>query len=418
MFALKFGGKDGQDSSFKEDILKSLCGGGQACDKEAKALLRGLIDNQSKKIAQQKVSSMSAALVAADLNSRVAKMNLTLQQYHQQKKELEAKWKEQDDAVPEGRKRSRRYRDRDVPRKKKARKKKLGNLKKDIFHEFTNQYAQLHASGAGQLFQTEAVKKAAGLSDLQEIRVKFFGGIEEVALKDTESFALLDFIDETTARQAMSEALSRTPHQVQDLLQRRKNKDSMENLTHLVTVNPTSAGRVLLNNPLYGELFCDIAKKMAVGERNRKVGQYMIVGVGTAAALVATAGAALPVAVTAGALATGAAYTATQVIYHNREESRNEKLLADMLNSYFSGTGNDQSIGEMRTTWQNMKQADHKARFFFGIWHFRLACSRPCGEVGDCGLSGPASGPSQHCCQREEKAFSPNQHQKRVYRGR
>ena len=394
-FEQKFNGQDITTPSFRQSLMDDLCRGTVAvshrrraarqyqkrersiCSSEDRDILNGLIEQEASKISRLESPPhiMDTSAVSNDINLRINKLNSILRNYNDQKKEQLAQWQREDaEADYRGRAGQRRQ-----MRARRARREELEAMKREAFERYRKEWGHLHQGGAGGLLHTEAVRQAAKLENLEarDARWLGFGGFEERVLKNAEEdFPLLETIDGTDASRAVAETMARTKNQVQDLLNRRKREGEesrKENLIHLLRVNPTSAGFLLMNNPGYADRFCEVAQEIARRERNHNVAEtasYVVIGVGIIVATTATVGGAAPLVATIGGVVAGAAFTAGDYIYQRGQAKRHRQQQASILNAYLSGMGDEASINDMRREWEDMLENDYNAKMglMFGIF--------------------------------------------------
>ena len=400
-FEKKFSNQEITREQFAQELLNDLCLGitrvrtsggrrvrnsqGNICSDKDNNLLKMLIEESILQLSGPKniPTPMGPGQIRNDLNSRIAQMNYTLQEFNRKKDELQRSWEVEDiedertyqkDPVS-----SRRYTRQIAPRKRRARQQELSQLKGEAYDEYVRLYSSLHDDGAGHLLQTNAVKTSSNITRLEEMSSKWLGfaGFEPEVLSDENTdFPLLHPIDDAVVGRAVRESLSRTKGQVQDLLARRRDgnpRNHVENLEYLIMANPTSAGHVLINNPQYANKLCEILQGMAVSERNRTMlefGTFMVLGVGITIAGIGTLGGALPMAATLAGVVGGVALTVAEQSYMLHESARYRRRQTAILNAYLSGTGDDQSIEEIRSNWQKMLESDHFAKMgqWFGLF--------------------------------------------------
>ena len=401
---------------FKARLLNGLCIQSEQdlCHQQERSLLAKLIDLQVQKLLAKKLppSPLTSQEVAKDLNSRLAQINQTLHKYTQQKRQVEQEWKKKDaqEKLPD----NRHTRQRLLPRRQKGRQARLLELKKEIFQEYRQQYVALHKGVAAGLLQTRAVQEATGLKKLEEWSPKYWGiaGFEQGVLKETGDFSSLKLVGRRVARDAVEESISRIEQQIREIMERKRkkqkqqqalkqslvvegsnqsinpkayNRERLKNLEWLLTVNPASAGHILINNPQYTDTFCKVAQSLAIKERNRKIleqATYMGLGVGITVAGVASAGGALPPAALIGGFLAGVAFTAGDYLYQKSEAGRNQQLQSAILNAYLAGTGDKQSIEDVREKWKAALEADRNALWALGFGFFDLIGVAPAVRAG------------------------------------
>ena len=352
-FEKKFNKKDIGQDAFVDQFIEEVCQGtvvqnvmtrrgsrqrsvrGDICSSEDKNLLTMTIQEKVASIlqSQKQIPTMSAEQVRRDINSKIAEMNSVLQRYNQEQEALKRQWnlENAEDLRTYG---NREYLYRVLPQKRRARREELTRRKQSALDEYFALYATLHESGAGNLLQTDAIKNAAGISELERVRAKWLGlgGFEPIALQELEaSFPMLKPINHTTSQGAMQESLRRTQSQIVDLLKLRQNgsqSDQMEELAYLITVSPLSAGHVLFNNPQYTDTFCKVAQNIAKEKRNQiamDAGVFLVLGVGMAVAFSTTLGGSMPLTATLAGLISGGGLTVGEYIYQKNEANKIER---------------------------------------------------------------------------------------------
>ena len=236
------------------------------------------------------------------------------------------------------------------------------------FDEYQSAYSTHTNREVGAILQTEAIKNFSKIKRLEQRDAKWLGiaGFEYTVLQNEDSFPLLSMINAKAAKKAIDESLAKTKAQVKELLQRRRKsgsqKERRENLIYLFTVNPTSTGHVLINNPKYSNTICKIAQDMASRKRNQKVlvqGGFIALGIGAGVAGFFTAGTSTSLAVILASALGGMVYTISESLYLRNEVKRRRRLQADILNAYLAGLGDKQSVEDVRENWQSILENNH-----------------------------------------------------------
>ena len=375
-FRKKFNNEDIESPSFQEQLLTNLClekAEENACNEEELDYLRALIQKKIHKVSKNiGTPSMSAEKLANGLNSHITQVNGILKGYNQKKKELEEQWKEKNRIE---KLKASSHSPLESRRKKKAEFKswnylqeELVRLKKVAFDEYQSAYSTHTNREVGAILQTEAIKNFSKIRRLEQRDAKWLGiaGFEYTVLQNEDSFPLLSMINTKAARKAIDESLAKTKAQVKELLQRRRKsgsqKERRENLIYLFTVNPTSTGHVLINNPKYSNTICKIAQDMASRKRNQKVlvqGGFIALGIGAGVAGFFTAGTSTSLAVILASALGGMVYTISESLYLRNEVKRRRRLQADILNAYLAGLGDKQSVEDVRENWQSILENNH-----------------------------------------------------------
>ena len=395
-YAQKFRGKNIQADSFKQQLLGELCrkDSKSFCNDGERAILERLVSEQ---IVQAKPrQKISVQQVASDLNASITQMNETLAQYQERKQQLEEQWKAEDRVNPPGGHLGPDSKDRRKARRDKA----LLEIKREVFENYREQYAQLHAGEVGSLLQTHAVMNSSNFNKLNKQAGKLLGfmGLEEKALRETQDFPLLTPIDAVVAKQAMDEGISRTNTQVWELLEKKRAREREEkdylakiksnkfypglpanpsqiyreqlrearkkSLRDLIGLNLPMAGKVLFNNPQYTGEFCQVAQNLSESERNRmalETGGYIVLGLGLTATAIATGGISIPFV--AAAVAVGVADSS----YQNSEARRKRRQQEAMLNSYLAQVKDDQSIEQIRGKWIEALESERYGLLGLGL---------------------------------------------------
>ena len=371
----QWGKDDITSASFQNKLLYNLCYA-YPCSSEDRALLETTLEEVVAQVSSlESLTPMNEVEVNEDINERIDRLNHILESYTQEKEKLEREWEETD--APHQSWQQANF-GNVISRRRRIRKEKLLELKKEVWERYQSEYQFLYGDGAGDLLQTHVVREGSGITQLEELRARFFGirGFEEKVLKKTDDFPSLRYIKIDTSRKALEESFSRTEEQVRELLEMKRQSHSenrLDNITHMLTVSPGSAGHVLLNNPQYADIYCSLSQDIARKERRKAIletGTYLVIGGGIAVAGILTAGTALPLAATIGALAVAGTFTAGDIIYRRNEARRNRELQEDLLNAFLAGTGDDMSLEDIRRTWRDFVENDYnkKAAFWFGAF--------------------------------------------------
>ena len=384
-FERKFNKKDIDNKSFSKSLINDICHGkkidvvaiwgrwrqdAQYCSEQDKALLQKLIKVKAGKILQAKSKPLSGKQVAQDLSQKITQINEIFKGYNREKDTLEQQWDKEDEKINKS---TKAYRYHEGPKRHAERKKELLRLKKSAFDRYRELYASLYEDESGILLQTKAIKKFAKFDELEKVSAKYMGlgGFNTKVLEDMEDFPMLqENIDAATAKKAVQEALGRTKDQVRDLFKRKKIGPRMDNLAHLVRVNPVSVGSVLINNPQYSNVLCSVIQEMSRQDRNHSVaetGGYLIIGAGTIAAGIATMGGSLPLTATAAGLLLSAGATMGDYAYQKGQAAKRKKSQADLLNALMAGTGDKKSIDEIREEWKRMLENEYGAWIALGV---------------------------------------------------
>ena len=343
------------------------------------------------------MDSLNTPTIVADINYRIANLNSILEDYNDQKKELEEKWTlenkrlNQELNLPEKRKA-----DHEHSLKRKKFDGELKRLKKTAFLEYKQELALLHTSGAGALLQTNAIRNNSTFKELEKITAKGLGvlGFEETELTHKENFPLLKPINDRTAQLAVKERLQRMDQHIESLLteQRNKHKTDQEyldrlqqvssseddeedlkkwyndqrfkRLSKLVLSNPQITSHVLMNNPEYSSILCETSNRIEKDEQFKdmlKTGMLIGSAIGSVAVGLLTSGVGAPASMASAlSVATGTGLTLADFAFRVSEANRHSRNQEDLLNAYLSQTGDDQSIEDMRIEWKSkVKQQFH-----------------------------------------------------------
>ena len=336
------------------------------------------------------IDSLDVPTIVADINYRISRLNSILEDYNEERKELENKLaleeqninQEENLSLPEQRKR-----DHNRSLKRKKLQDELKRLKRIFFLDYKQELSLLHANGAGALLQTDVIRNQSKFKELEQITTKNLGlsGFEEAELTHKEDFPLLKPIDDHIARSAKRETLLRIDKQIQTLLSDQRNKhkidqeylDRIQNvsseeekqnlnkwyqeqrfdrLSKLILSNPKTISPVLLNSPEYSSLLCEIADKIEKDEKFKetlKTGLFIGSALGSVVVGTLTAGTGAPPTLAATAsLATAVGVTAADFTLRMKEMSRHSRNQEAMLNAYLSQTGDEQSIVDIRKEWK------------------------------------------------------------------
>ena len=354
---------------------------GNICTNGEKALLETLVDE----IGQELTLNSSPVHVATDLNQRIAVLNFILTSYNREKQKLEQQWRKEDDR----KKTPPRVRER----LEKGRSGQLLRLKNAIFEKYQTTLHLLHAEGAGDLLQTDAIREKSGLPKLEMLDPKFWGigGFELSVLKRKNDFPLLNPLEKKDADRAIEESLSRTKQQVHELLQRhrekqeagrkylqdqkdnspkaradlreRYQKERLKSIGKLLKNNPGVVGSILGAHPEHAGILCQVAQSISKDERNHlviKTGAYLISGAAITALGFTTLGAGLlPTSVLIATLGAG---TAADYTYQISERQRHHEFREDVLNAYLSMGGDKGSIEDIKNEWTATLEADQSSK--------------------------------------------------------
>lgn len=354
---------------------------------------------------ENQLDFLDTPTVVADINYRIANLNSILEDYNEQKTELEEKWVlENPDINPEDNLSLPEKRQTDYNRSLKRKKlnDKLKKLKKEMFSDYKQELALLYANGPGILLQTDAIRNKSNFKEIERITTKGLGifGFEEAELTHADSFPLLKPINDHTASLATKEHLSRIDYQIQNILSDQRNKhkidqeylDQIQNtsseedkqslqewykeqrldrLSSLVLFNPGMISSRLLENPEYSSVLCEIAKKVEEDEEfkeNLKTALFIGSAAGSMAIGILTVGTGAPASLaSAASLAVGLGLTATDFTLRITEVHRHLRNQEGMLNAYLSQTGDTKSIEDIRKEWKSA----YKQRFHAG-WALAL----------------------------------------------
>ncbi|MCY4644107.1 MAG: hypothetical protein OXB88_05760, partial [Bacteriovoracales bacterium] len=261
-------------------------------------------------------------------------------------------------------------------------------------------FSESHESGAGELFQMEAVKSKIKISRLEKLKPNIFGlfGFDLEHLSSTESFPLLNKIDSKTAEKAVLESLSRTKTQARDVFLGKKKKEEddqrylkglryiknypnpsqkgilnleksykkkrIKDLESLATIHHGILGDILLKSPENANHLCLVAQNLATKKRNRALGEGAVY-VGVSATLVAASllsmGGVLPVKAILYSAALGLVFSAGDYVFQKTESRERQKTHEQLLNAYLSATGNERSIDRIRDEWREIQEVNYGA---------------------------------------------------------
>ena len=350
------------------------------------------------------MDSLPTPVIVADINERIANLNFILEDYNNQKKELEEKWALENP-------RQQKY--SNLPKKRKDEYEhalkfakfndELKRLKKIFFLEYKQELALLHASGAGALLQTDAVRNKSNFKEIEKITSKGLGllGFEEAELTHTEGFPLLQPINEHTARLAVQERFQRMDQHIKNLLSDQRNKHKtdqqyldrlqenpsedvkkwyndqrFERLSNLILFNPQILSSVLINNPEYSSILCTTASRIAKDQRFRemlKTGIFIGSAVGAITISILTAGAGAPASLTSIiSMAAGMGVATADFTIRISEVNRHSRNQEDLLNAYLSQTGDHQSIEDIRKEWKSKVKEQFHAGWALALGTFDI----------------------------------------------
>ena len=331
------------------------------------------------------MDSLPTPVIVADINERIANLNLILEDYNEQKKELEEKWALENPKLkkysnlPE-----RKTEEYEYALKRKKFNDELKMLKKTFFLEYKQELALLHTGGSGSLLQTDAIRNKSNFKEIEKITSKGLGllGFEEVELTHKEDFPLLQPIDDRTARLAVQESLQRIDQHIENLLSDQRNKHKVdqqylerlqenssedlkkwyndqrfERLSKLILFNPQILNSTLLNKPEYSSILCMTASRIAKDQKFKEIlksGIFIGAAVGAITIALLTAGAGAPASFTSAlSMAAGVGVAATDITLRVSEVNRHSRNQEDLLNAYLSQTGDHQSIEDIRKEWKS-----------------------------------------------------------------
>ena len=317
------------------------------------------------------------------LNKRIARMNVLLAEYSKKKGEWEKGLRGREKAMVGVRwRREHRLRSQ----LKLQGEERMRRLKEEIFSTWRGASEEL--GGYGRLLQTDVLREATGLGRLEKMVPQWWGilGFKKEVLENTEDFPVLVAVNEGKVAEAVSESSERMREQVRTILRElRKGEYAPEEEGRLLMTYPVSAGRLLGAEPEYGEWACRALSELSKRERNRDVWElaaYLGLGVGIAAASVATMGGVLPGMAIIGATAGGAAFTVGDYIYQKSQAEAGRRVREKQLNSYLAGTGDKGSVGEIRREREKVVESERNARIALGFGVFDLAGIAPAARVG------------------------------------
>ena len=333
---------------------------------------------------EDQMDFLPTPIIVADINERIANLNLILEDYNDQRKELEEKWalenprQEKYSNLPEKRKTEHEH-----SLKLKKFNDELKRLKKTFFLEYKQELALLHTSGAGALLQTDAIRNKSNFKDIEKITSKGLGlfGFEEAELTHKEDFPLLQPIDDHTAHLAVQERFQRMDQYIENLLSDQRNKHKVdqqylkhlqenssedlekwyndqrfERLSKLILFNPQILSSILINKPEYSSILCMTTVRIAKDQKFKdmlKSGIFIGAAVGATTIALLTAGAGAPASFTSAlSMTAGIGIVATDFTLRLSEVNRHSRNQEDLLNAYLSQTGDHQSIEDIRKEWK------------------------------------------------------------------
>ena len=343
-----------------------------SCTPEERQLLRKLMPSSSKKLHPKQAKSF---------NEGIAGINFILEDYSAKKQKLQAQWRKEDKALKG------RQRNRVISRLRNKRNKKLLSLKEEVFSAYRDKLVAFDRAGSGHLLQTKTLREATGLDTLEKMMPRWWGilGFDKEVLENVEDFPRLSPVDAKTMSAAISESSKRVIRQVGRLLEGRRKRHSLKNLSRMLESHPVSVGKTIAKNPRHAGLVCLAAREISRKERNKRVGEpavYLGLGVGIVAASAATMGGALPVSAMIGATAAGAAFTAGDYLYQSSQARKSSGIQEELLDSYLAGAGDGQSIGAIRKEWEQILESDRNAKIALGFGVFDLMGIAPAARAG------------------------------------
>ncbi|MCY4643901.1 MAG: hypothetical protein OXB88_04730, partial [Bacteriovoracales bacterium] len=168
-FAMKFQNRDPLEPNFQKALVDEICvykiqkwtGSSKAsCPKEDRHSLESLVKRQSQKLAERSSSFMGQESIVKDINGKIDKINDALRRYNKKsqdiKKAFDDKYKSHRGQTPR------------TPQKRMQF--ELLKLKGEIFDIYRTIFSESHESGAGELFQMEAVKSKIKISRLEKLK--------------------------------------------------------------------------------------------------------------------------------------------------------------------------------------------------------------------------------------------------------
>lgn len=355
------------------------------------------------------IDFLDTSTIVADINYRISNLNFILEEYNEQKKELEEKFfSENPDIKQEGlnlaKKRAIEY-ERSLKYKKF--KEKLKRLKKTTFLDYKEELSLLHRSGAGIFLQTDIIRSQSNFEELEKITTKGLGilGFEESELTHLEDFPLLKPISDRTAQLAAQEALLRIDRQIQTLFADQRNKHKIDRqyldhiqqtssekekqdlkdwyqdqrfdrLSQLILFNPNAISPVLLESPEYFSVFCETINKIEKDKKfKERLKTALLIGSAAGAMAIAalTAGAGAPVPLTiASTVVAGTGLTLTDFTIRVLEVGRHARNQENLLNAYLSQTGDEQSIVDIRKEWKSSVKEKFHAGWALALGTFDI----------------------------------------------
>ena len=363
--------------SGKNGLDKDICDNSKSfsCTWEERELLQKLIPPSG-------TPPLKNTTALKTINEGIGRINSLLDDYSAKKRKLRTQWKKADSAIKGGQ----RHRSRSRLRPK--RKKQLLSLKEEVFSAYRDELVAFHlAGGSGDLLQTRTLRNAAGLDSLEKMMPRWWGilGFDKEVLEKTDDFPKLSPVNAKTVSAAKSESAKRIKRQVLRLLEKRRERHSLEDLGRMLENHPVSVGKALVHNPQHAKLVCLATRQTSREERNKRVAEqatYIGLGVGITAAGVATMGGALPVSAMIGATAVGAGFTAGDYLYQSAQARKGRRIQEELLDSYLAGTGDGRSIREIREEWEQTLESDRNAKIALGFGVFDLMGIAPAARAG------------------------------------
>lgn len=431
ILAKKFKNQDPKKPAFKQELIEEFCirpvkrqrirGYGSRkilknhCGEREKSRLENLIDLSVENFSQD-IEFMNPQNIADSLNSGISSVNKILQDYNQRSKAVQAQWEEEDAEFQRKHGGSRHQMQRRLPRIREKRKKQLLSEKKKAFDAYRTELARLHLTGAGELFQTDAVKSKIKISELEDFEPQFFGllGFEKAAEVHIGEFPLLEYIDQAAANHAVKEISARTADRAHEILNHQTEKfeydqrylqnlstvdheedreklldeykkNRIEKIEELFLTNPGIIGHILKRNPEYAEVLCRATQNIAADKRNRMIGEavvYTTVGAGLTTAAVMTLGGALPITAMVAAAGVGVSFSVFDYGFQKTEVNKRKELHQKMLNSYFSGGGDGQSIDDIQKEWDEVLEMNYAVKVTLGLGMFDLLAVPSAAKAG------------------------------------
>ncbi|MCY4644108.1 MAG: hypothetical protein OXB88_05765 [Bacteriovoracales bacterium] len=415
-FAIQFQNKNPLDSNFQKSLIDKMCvretpkGRRRKlhqtpCQKEDRRLFESLVRKKSETLAQSSIPSMNEEEIVKDINEKIDKLNQVLAIFNRRTQEIQKNWHLEFQGQTD------RYKKpgamKEILTKRKAMENELLDFKREVFTQYRIAFAELHSSGAGELFQTETVKSKMGLDQLEKLDPDLFGimGFNIEQLKKIDSFPVLEKIDPQTAKKAISESLSRTEDQGRKTFNDKKKKESddkrylddleyinrfanssqkgrsnlqdhykksrIRELEKLIPINRGLLGGILLNGPKNADIICAVAKNLAVKRRNRETIETAVyIGMGATLITVSLASpfVSIPGRILAATASAGGSFRIGDLIYKRVQSHRHKKIHEQMLNAYLSSSGNRQSIDRIREEWNQALQNNYNSKVSVFAW--------------------------------------------------